>query len=309
MKPKVSVIVPVLNREKLVIRCLESIKRQRVRPYELIVIDNGSEDGTVNAVTQWMLSNGGTRMKMHIHEEKRRGACRARQKGLENAKGDFVLFFDSDDEMEPELIAESIKNADSKTDIVCWKCRINLLSGGKKVSPFDPDHPVENHLIHSLLRPQGYMVRRDYLIKRGGWEKNLKVWNDYELGLRLLIGNPKIKGINKILATIHSQKDSITGKDFSHKEGEWDKILQEMKHENTSGNHPEKKNIGKIITYREIILAAHYAKEGNKSAAKRLYQSAIKKASSSDKALLRIAYYYTRRGGRGIWRILRHLYI
>lgn len=303
--------MPVLNREQLVLRCLDSVKTQSKKPYELIVVDNGSTDSTVAQVTKWMVANVDSGIKMSILEEKQRGACNARQKGLDNAKGEFVLFFDSDDEMDPELIEKALgeMEKDEKADIICWKCEIRRLDGKRRVPPFDLSDPLENHLIHTLLRPQGYLVRKELIKSAGGWSKPIPVWNDYELGLRLLLKNPAIRGIRKVLATIHAQEDSITGSNFSHKEGQWEKTLEEMRKENHLGNHPKKKQIEDIFTYREVILAAHYYREGNKEAAKRLYENAIKRTSGLQKVLLKLSFGYTRRGGRGAWRFIGNFYL
>lgn len=311
MKPKISVIVPVLNREKLIVRCLDSIRRQREQPYELIVVDNGSTDHTVAVVTNWMLESKESGIKMSILEERQKGACFARQKGLDEAKGDYVLFFDSDDEMHDDLLEEAVGMIDVQNapDIVCWKCRIIQLNDIKRVPPFNPQKPLENHLIHTLLRPQGYLVGRDFIKSSGGWQKNIAVWNDFELGLRLLHQHPKIASVNKVLATIYSQEDSITGRNFSHKQGEWEKTIGEMRKENNSVSSPETFKVEKILTYREIILAAHYAKEGNPEGAKKLKAEAMKRASGLSKALLSFTYHYTRKGGRGAWRIIRPFYI
>ena len=308
MKPKISIIVPVLNRAELIIRCLESIKNQSLLPYELIVVDNGSTDETVANVTRWMLANGTTGIKLHILEESVKGACAARRKGLNNAHGNYVIFFDSDDEMRKDLIktaSDAVEN-DNDIDIVCWKCKLHLLNGKTKVPTFNVSNPIENHLIHALLRPQGYMVRKDFLIKAGGWQKNIAVWNDYELGLRLLLSNPKIKGIKKILADIYSQEDSITGKKFSDKEGKWEQTILEMRRTNELSKHPAKERISRILDYREIILAAHYSKEGKTESGEKLLEDTIKRAGQNP-TLFKFIYNYTRKGGRGAWLLCNHL--
>lgn len=307
MRPKISVIVPVYNREWLVVRCLDSIAAQRSRPDELIVVDNNSTDNTYKTVEEWMRNHSDSGISFKLLKQQERGACQARQKGLDEAAGDFICFFDSDDEMREDLISMATQRIEENPDcdIVCRKVRFHLLDGTIKVPPFDLKDPIENHLIHALLRTQGYIVRKEFLEKAGGWGKDIKTWNDYELGLRLLLGNPKIKGIDKIQVEIYSQEDSITGKDFSSKEGLWEKTLEEMRKENEACSHPQKDRINKILNYREAILAAHYFKEGNKEGARRLMDKLLKNKSAKEKGLLKFAYYFTRRGFRGAWRIVR----
>ena len=304
---KASVIVPVFNRENLVVRCLDSILGQTLKPRELIVVDNASTDQTRQVVARWMESHKDSGIEMKLLSETRQGACFARQKGLENATGDYVIFFDSDDEMLPGLLEKACRKVedDPSLDIVCWKCRINRLDGSSRVPTFMADKPVEAHLIHTLLRPQGHLVRKKFLTEAGGWSKPVKVWDDLELGLRLLLANPKIAGIPEVLAEIHAQDESITGTDFSSKEGEWEKILREMEKVNESSSHPLRKRIARILAYRKAILAAHYSREGNSKAASRLLEEALRNSDPKLRFLLRFSYEYTRRGLRGAWRFVR----
>ncbi|MCH5227776.1 MAG: glycosyltransferase family 2 protein [Muribaculaceae bacterium] len=310
MKEKVSVIIPVHNREELVKRSLDSIISQTVLPFEIIVVDNASSDNTYSNVKSWMKRYIHKGVNLKLLTENKRGACAARQKGLENAEGDFLIFFDSDDEMHPDLLEsaiEAVKN-NKDTDIVCWKSRIHKLDGSTRIPPFMPDNAIEGHLIHTLLRPQGYMVRKDFLIKAGGWTKDIKVWNDFELGLRLLLLQPKIIGIDKVMSEIYAQPESITGSGFSQKEGEWEITLREMEKTIENSRSEGKERIERILDYRRAILAAHYYREGNKKAASLLMQEALNEKGIKEKILLLFSYLYTRKGWRGAWRLVGPAY-
>ena len=309
MMHDVSVIVPVKNREELVSRCLDSIRNQTEKPRELIVVDNASTDSTYRIVDEWMNANSNTGINFKLLKEEIPGACSARQKGFENAESEWVLFFDSDDAMNPDLIHSAFTTIDENEglDLVCWKCRINQLDGTSRIPPFNPEKPLENHLIHALLRPQGYLIKKSFLNNAGGWTKQIAVWNDFELGLRILLQNPEIKGIPKVLAEIYSQEESITGKDFSSKEGKWETTLREMEKEISNSSYPERKRLLRIIDYRKVILAAHYFKEGNEEGASKLLNNALKDKTIREKLPLLFSYHYTRKGLRGVWRLVRHI--
>lgn len=305
MEKKISVIVPVYNRENLILRCLDSIVNQISKPDEIIVVDNGSTDHTYNVIKIYIERNP-IEINIRLISESRKGASRARQTGLENAIGEYVIFFDSDDEMSPVLIKrvrEKLKET-PVVDIICWKNRIHMLNGKTRIPPFNIKSPVENHLIHTLLRTLGYAVRKDFLMKAGGWVKTLNVWDDLELGLRLLLADPSIVGIKEILTEIYSQEESITGSNFSSKEGEWEFTLSEMEKENEKHDHPRKEKIRKILNYRKVILAAFYYRENNVEASRRLLKEALSPRSLKDKLLLKFSYHYTRKGLRGAWRIV-----
>lgn len=307
MLPKISIIIPVYNREKLIVRCLDSVKDQTVLPYELVVVDNNSTDSTRFVVEKWKSENSNLPISFKILNQSIRGAYAARQKGQENAEGDYFIFFDSDDAMRPNLIEEVLNKLSEHpdADVVCWQCMIHQLDKSSRVPPFMADKPLEAHLVHTLLRPQGYTIRKSFLEKTGGWNKQLFVWDDLELGQRILLKNPVIYPLKKILADIFSQEESITGLDFSSKQGEWEKILDEMANNAASLQTPDSIKINNIIDYRRVILAAHYKREKNLSAARNLYKKTIQKKSMKYRIPLIFAYHYTSLGLRGAWRIVR----
>lgn len=308
MEVRITVIVPVWNREGLLRRALDSIVFQSLKPLEIIVVDNNSSDSTFEVAQDWIKEHKEEGIILKLLKEERPGACHARQKGLENAEGDFVIFFDSDDKMRPTMIESAVAtlSGNPDSDIVCWKCTIHQLDGSERIPTFMADKPLEAHLIHALLRPQGYMVRRDFIEKAGGWKKPVVVWNDYELGLRLLLSNPKIVAIDNVLADIYAQEESITGLNFSSKAGLWEKTLQEMEKELEKSDHTDKQRLIRIITYRKAILASHYYREGNKKLAEELMKKAVENSGFFEKAILRFSYIFTRSGLRGAWRLVRY---
>ena len=93
-QPFLSIIVPVYNRETLVARCIESILRQDCNDYEIIAVDDGSSDQSVEVLSSYPA--------VHlIRHERNMGVLRARFTGLQHSRGDWVLFLDSDDELVP----------------------------------------------------------------------------------------------------------------------------------------------------------------------------------------------------------------
>lgn len=317
---KVSVIVPVYNRRNLLGRCLDSIAAQTYRPIELIVVDNGSTDGSLEFTSEWGRLHNAPDFSITVKEERQTGASSARNKGLSEATGDFTLFFDSDDAMRPELIEKGVaafrKNPD--ISIVCWKCEIHKPDGTERIPPFYPEKAIECHLIHSLLRTHGYMAPTEQFRSVGGWDISLPCWNDLELGMRLLlkIGDKSgyesipghISGIREVLADIYQQDESITGRDFSSKTGLWEKSLTKIREDIRLSGCREKDYLFKIIAYREMILAAHYKKENRPDLASGLMEKVLKESNLTtfQKILFKILYQYTALGGRGAWKIINY---
>ena len=216
-----TVVIPVRNRENLVIRCLDSVKRQTLRPLNVIVVDNGSTDGTWKAVEGWIARNAEPEFAISLISEPKPGASRARNRGLSETDTEHVMFFDSDDEMDPTL-AEEIMTAfrDSRVDLVHWNARIINPDGSVKKRKFSNANYWRYQIYHALFSTQCFAVKTSFLRDIGGWDDSLYAWNDWELGIRMLLGNPAMIAIDKALVTIHPQKVSITGENFHSKAGE-----------------------------------------------------------------------------------------
>ena len=98
--PKVSVIVPVYNTEKYIERCLNSLLTQTFGDIEIIVINDGSTDKSMQVIER--LAEEDSRIKVIEQTNQKQGA--ARNRGLEIAKGDFITFIDADDWVDIDYI-------------------------------------------------------------------------------------------------------------------------------------------------------------------------------------------------------------
>ena len=110
--PLLSVVVPSFNREDHIGRCLESLVRQSCRDFEVVVVDNASTDGTVEAVLSF---DGRLDIKVLVNDSNRERSF-SRNRGAEHARGLFVVFLDSDDELRPDSLelAAAFVEADSR---------------------------------------------------------------------------------------------------------------------------------------------------------------------------------------------------
>lgn len=294
----ITVVVPVYNREHLVTRSLDSIAAQDLRPLSLIVVDNNSTDHSLETVRRWAETHAADpELDIRILSETRPGAARARQTGLEHVDSEWVQFFDSDDVMAPGILSDALRHS-ANTDMVCWKRDQISLSGRHSCNPYRPEDILRCHLYNGMLFTEAYMVRTDFIKSVGGWNSDIRVWDDWELGLRLLLASPRYVPLDRIGTTVYSQEESITGTSFSAKEGQWERIIDMM--ESYVADRPD---IRAMLDYRRVNLAALYTREGNRSSGRRLLKQALDKAScpAMAKLWLRILYAYTALGGRGAY--------
>lgn len=298
----ITIVIPVYNREHLIERTLDSIAAQDVRPLSLIVVDNNSTDHSLETVWQWADSHArDSNLDIRILSEPRPGAARARQTGLRYVETEWAQFFDSDDVMVPGILSDALRHSDD-VDIVCWMREQISLTGRHSIKQFRPDDILRCHIYNGMLSTQSYMVRTKFLKNAGGWNPDAPVWNDWELGLRLLLRSPRCAAIDKVGVFVYSQAESITGTSFSAKEGQWERIIDMM--ETYVADRPD---IRAMLDYRRVNLAALYTLEGNRAAGRRLLKQAVDKASCSAlaKLWLRILYVYSAIGGRGAYLLWR----
>ena len=107
MNELVSIIVPVYNVEKYIIATIESVLKQTYTNWELILIEDGSTDGTKEVVTKYLQELADDRICFHIIEENL-GAAGARNYGMDISKGRFVTYLDSDDLWIPEKLQKQV---------------------------------------------------------------------------------------------------------------------------------------------------------------------------------------------------------
>lgn len=114
---ELSIIIPVYNNEKLVIKCLDSIKNQKIQNYECIIIDDGSTDGSLGICEEYAKNNNNFR----VIRKKNGGVSSARNIGIQNSKGKYVTFVDSDDYLLPGCYSAVLRAiCENNSDIVCF---------------------------------------------------------------------------------------------------------------------------------------------------------------------------------------------
>lgn len=162
-----SIIVPVYNRSLTVRRCAESLLRQDIDDYEIIFVDDGSDDGTAEVLEEIRQSADGTheggRPRIKVIHTENGGVAKARNIGLAAAEGRYVTWVDSDDWMEKDCLGRILDKADR------WEADV-ILYDGWEVNPGDirPYSAVEE----PFLLGEGRLARAEYLLtKPCPWNK------------------------------------------------------------------------------------------------------------------------------------------
>jgi hypothetical protein len=184
---RISVVVPVYNREELIGETLESLLRQTEPASEIIVVDDGSVDGTVRRVEEF-----GSRVTLLRQEN--RGPSAARNAGLSVASGHYIQFFDSDDLASSNFLSAKLKAVLSVgADIAygpwipAWLEGSTLRHDGfVRQARAVAGNPVAAFLRGWILFIPNCLIRRDLLLEVGGYPLELMTGEDMLLLFRLL---------------------------------------------------------------------------------------------------------------------------
>lgn len=148
----VSIIIPVLNGETSIKKCLESIVNQNYKNLEIIIVDNGSKDNTINIVNDFQKKDN--RIKQYF--SKKRGVSNARNLGIQKASGDYIMFIDADDTIDKDMIVLMLKIAKVK------KC--DIVKSGFKL--------IQNEREENFCLKEG-----KYTINKSFWENFFSTYN------------------------------------------------------------------------------------------------------------------------------------
>lgn len=113
----VSVVIPIFNVRKFIGCGLENILKQTYQDFEILLSDDGSTDGSYEECQRWELKD----KRIHVLHQENKGAGAARNHGIESAKGDFIYFFDIDDEVDPRLLEYCVETMEEQNvDFICF---------------------------------------------------------------------------------------------------------------------------------------------------------------------------------------------
>lgn len=181
-RPAVSVIIPTYNRASLVCEAVASVARQTFRDYEVIVVDDGSTDETAERV-------GGLPVAVRYFRQANAGAARARNAGIEAARGEWVAFLDSDDLWREDKLAICLDAVRASGSPVLFHATAEIDERGQPV-PGRSRRAMGGWILEPLFRhcfvhTPTVVVRRSVLTEVGGFDERLPVCEDYHLWLRL----------------------------------------------------------------------------------------------------------------------------
>ncbi|MFF2371029.1 glycosyltransferase family 2 protein [Agromyces sp. NPDC058110] len=240
MADAVSVIIPTYNRRHVVGRAIESVLAQTVPVGEVIVVDDGSTDGTAAYLESLAAADSRIRLAAAGHG----GAAAARNLGIGLATGGLIAFQDSDDEWEPDFLERLLPHVAGRTDVVAFVShRVFFRDGSSEVVPAARIERPERELLLRSIASTQTMLLPAQLARDSGFDIGLRRFQDWDLCLTLLERGVTFVHEPSVSAKLYRLDDSISEGSTSIRSASLRRILH--RHRSLFLRHPAA--LGRLI--------------------------------------------------------------
>jgi len=182
----ISIIIPAYNRAKIIPATLDSILAQTYQDWECIVVDDLSKDDTKAVVQQFVDRDSRFRL---LTNERKKGAQGARNTGILHAKAEWVIPFDSDDTMHPDMLEKLSTKISNEIDVV--QCFASLVDANTHKSLGIFDWISEGNIHHKLFTQETYvgydqaLIRKSKLLEIGLLDEDCPSMQEWDTHIRL----------------------------------------------------------------------------------------------------------------------------
>ena len=258
---KVSVIIAAYNIEEYIERCIESVINQSEIEIEIIIVNDGSTDNTLNIIKK--MSDLDERII--IINQKNQGLVEARKRGLKNANGKFILFLDGDDWLENNCVEELYKTAiDKNADVVLYNAYKAYEDKTETFNTFNKNliddikkNPIKNLLLDNISPTiWSKFIKRSFIEENNiKFPENISYAEDLATVSNIFINNPKIVFNENRLYNYYHRDNSISNK-VSSKVLEVDNAIQFIEDKLVESNsYDENKEEFEFTVFRHMLIS------------------------------------------------------
>jgi glycosyltransferase involved in cell wall biosynthesis len=202
----VSIIVPIFNAEGTLLETLQSVYSQNFRPIELVLVDDGSADKSVTLAEEFasLVVEGASSFSVNVLTQANGGAPKARNRGARSSRGEFVVFLDADDMLDPEKIGRQVSALEKNSDWDFCYGPVAILEESNR-RPYgnclvDWRSAALRQLSWPLFSTLGPVLRRHFINRVGQWDEDLTACQDWELHSRMVMLRPKFGWVDDAIA-------------------------------------------------------------------------------------------------------------
>ena len=249
--PQVSVVVPTFNRREVLPRALDSILAQTFSDWELIVVDDGSADGTAELVER-------DYSDARLSVQENRGVSAARNAGIASARGEWIAFLDSDDAWLPEKLERQMEALESEPGHRLCHTEEIWIRDGQRVNPAAKYAKAGGRIYQRCLplcciSPSSVVMRRDLLQETGGFDESLEVCEDYDLWLRVTAREPVLFLDEQLLYKHGGHDDQLSTKHWGMDRFRV-RALQRVLDDGLVSGEDERRTLETLVEKLEILI-------------------------------------------------------
>lgn len=215
----ISVVVPNYNREDLIVDALNSVFKQSYRPLQLVIVDDGSTDGSVRSINTWISQHQTSDFEPSLIIQNNAGGNAARNKGIENSRGDYVAFLDSDDLWHTDKLTKQIIKLQSNEDFGAVYCGLQHINAddGTVIERVSRSYLQGNILNRLLIKDETaptstYLVKKAVFSEVGMFDLSLAARQDWDMWIRVA-SRYKIAAVEEILVDYRHHSGLRTASD------------------------------------------------------------------------------------------------
>ena len=204
----ISVVIPTYNRRQTIGRSIDSILNQTLFPSEIIVVDDGSTDGT----SDYIQSNFPS---IRLLQQPNKGVSSARNMGIRSSNSDWVALLDSDDEWFPKKLEKQVMTLSQNLDIKFCHTEEIWIRNGVRVNQMKKHQKYGGHIFNKCLdmcriSPSSVLFHRSILDDVGYFDKDQKVCEDYDLWLRITAKYPVLYIDESLIKKYGGHEDQLS---------------------------------------------------------------------------------------------------
>lgn len=205
LQPQISIIIPCYNLAQYLDEALQSVLDQTYTDWECIVVNDGSPDNTEDVANKWLTKDS---RFVYLYKENG-GVSRARNLGIEKAKGEYIIPLDADNKLRPQFIKQIIAILDSNKEVDVVHGDAQLFGNKDSVwkgKPFDIAEMVLNNYIDTCA---GF--RKSIWEELGGYDENMPVYGfeDWDLWLRMAVRGYQFQYVEEIFFDYRVRDNSL----------------------------------------------------------------------------------------------------
>lgn len=237
----ISVIIPFYNAGKTLRRSLDSLQEQQFRDFEVVLIDDGSTDGSPDIAESFIRES---RLPGRLIHQENKGVSEARNTGIDAAQGTYLAFLDADDILDPRALELAATSISQEVDIIGWDWTLQLATNGRYMRQADYQTPLDalKNLLGGTMRWNLwlFLIKKELLVSNGiRFIKGADIGEDMMVIIKAFASAKEVRQIHTSLYYYNAVNESSISK-------RWD----ERKKAGTETN---------VRAVESCILASRYA--------------------------------------------------